>query len=426
MQLITRCPHCKTAFAFDAAQIRIAQGWVRCGKCAELFESDKHLFKRKAVSSQRVHEDSQSSEVGEGVNAELKANLNLGAKADSNSSTSEERVNEINTLSKEDADAQAISTQRVSPNVEPPDFGVINAVPPFDRFSDQSLVDLGISKGEWDELEKWKETEEAEEKEGEGEVEVDVEGEVSQVEIKNDPLAPEIHKLRSDLEYLHDSLDETNWSAHQQINKTLKLPADKRGEDTIKSLSEQLEDFGAFKSEPADNVSSTAGLAQSTASDKSSSAVWGFIHPFALSLLVLLSVCQVLWYYKEILGAFSAESHFLMKSICSSLGVELSWPQETDGLRIESSSFKLIQDESYRLKLRIKNRQDYAVKTPLLELTLLSAEERVLVRKIFKPKELDLQEAISSDKDLNLSLDLHVEPTIATQIVGYKIDFFYP
>ena len=49
MQLITRCPQCETAFSFEASQLSLAQGWVRCGRCAMLFEADKYLFERNAV-----------------------------------------------------------------------------------------------------------------------------------------------------------------------------------------------------------------------------------------------------------------------------------------------------------------------------------------------------------------------------------------
>jgi predicted Zn finger-like uncharacterized protein len=49
MQLITRCPQCQTAFAFEAEKMRMAQGWVRCGRCSKLFEADQHLYEREAA-----------------------------------------------------------------------------------------------------------------------------------------------------------------------------------------------------------------------------------------------------------------------------------------------------------------------------------------------------------------------------------------
>ena len=43
MSLITRCPACGTMFKVVADQLRIAQGWVRCGHCAEVFDASAQL-----------------------------------------------------------------------------------------------------------------------------------------------------------------------------------------------------------------------------------------------------------------------------------------------------------------------------------------------------------------------------------------------
>ncbi len=39
MRLITRCPHCSTLFKAVPDQFRVAQGWVRCGQCSEVFDA---------------------------------------------------------------------------------------------------------------------------------------------------------------------------------------------------------------------------------------------------------------------------------------------------------------------------------------------------------------------------------------------------
>ena len=43
MNQITRCPACATLFKVAADQLKIAQGWVRCGQCGEVFEASLHL-----------------------------------------------------------------------------------------------------------------------------------------------------------------------------------------------------------------------------------------------------------------------------------------------------------------------------------------------------------------------------------------------
>ena len=43
MSLITRCPSCGTAFRVVRDQLKISDGWVRCGQCLDVFDSTPNL-----------------------------------------------------------------------------------------------------------------------------------------------------------------------------------------------------------------------------------------------------------------------------------------------------------------------------------------------------------------------------------------------
>lgn len=43
MSQITRCPACATMFKVVADQLKVAQGWVRCGQCGEVFDASLQL-----------------------------------------------------------------------------------------------------------------------------------------------------------------------------------------------------------------------------------------------------------------------------------------------------------------------------------------------------------------------------------------------
>jgi predicted Zn finger-like uncharacterized protein len=43
MSLITRCPACGTMFKVVPDQLRISEGWVRCGHCADVFDASAHM-----------------------------------------------------------------------------------------------------------------------------------------------------------------------------------------------------------------------------------------------------------------------------------------------------------------------------------------------------------------------------------------------
>jgi predicted Zn finger-like uncharacterized protein len=43
MSLVTSCPACGTMFRVVPDQLKISEGWVRCGHCAEVFDATAHL-----------------------------------------------------------------------------------------------------------------------------------------------------------------------------------------------------------------------------------------------------------------------------------------------------------------------------------------------------------------------------------------------
>ncbi len=43
MSLITRCPACGTMFKVVTDQLKVSQGWVRCGHCTDVFDASLHL-----------------------------------------------------------------------------------------------------------------------------------------------------------------------------------------------------------------------------------------------------------------------------------------------------------------------------------------------------------------------------------------------
>ncbi|KKW69143.1 hypothetical protein AAV94_01790 [Lampropedia cohaerens] len=43
MNAITRCPTCATKFKVTPEQLRVSEGWVRCGRCNSIFDAQSHL-----------------------------------------------------------------------------------------------------------------------------------------------------------------------------------------------------------------------------------------------------------------------------------------------------------------------------------------------------------------------------------------------
>lgn len=48
MSLATRCPACGTVFRVVPDQLKVSEGWVRCGRCCEVFNAAQPLFELEA------------------------------------------------------------------------------------------------------------------------------------------------------------------------------------------------------------------------------------------------------------------------------------------------------------------------------------------------------------------------------------------
>ena len=44
MSFIARCPACQTSYKVVPDQLRISDGWVRCGQCGEIFDASQQLM----------------------------------------------------------------------------------------------------------------------------------------------------------------------------------------------------------------------------------------------------------------------------------------------------------------------------------------------------------------------------------------------
>jgi predicted Zn finger-like uncharacterized protein len=54
MSLVTRCTACGTLFKVVADQLKISDGWVRCGQCAHVFDAQANLVQQNAVADNRA------------------------------------------------------------------------------------------------------------------------------------------------------------------------------------------------------------------------------------------------------------------------------------------------------------------------------------------------------------------------------------
>ncbi len=60
MSLITQCPACNTLFKVVADQLKISEGWVRCGQCREIFDAQTHMVHTAAATKTTAPSEPQA------------------------------------------------------------------------------------------------------------------------------------------------------------------------------------------------------------------------------------------------------------------------------------------------------------------------------------------------------------------------------
>lgn len=60
----TRCPACQTLFRVVPDQLRVSEGWVRCGQCSEIFDAHSHLYKEPFAPEHEQEQEQQRGSAG--------------------------------------------------------------------------------------------------------------------------------------------------------------------------------------------------------------------------------------------------------------------------------------------------------------------------------------------------------------------------
>lgn len=69
--LATRCPVCATVFRVVPDQLRVSDGWVRCGRCAEVFNAAERLVDIDPTAPSRTLDEAAPA-AGDGAHAEAR------------------------------------------------------------------------------------------------------------------------------------------------------------------------------------------------------------------------------------------------------------------------------------------------------------------------------------------------------------------
>lgn len=148
-----------------------------------------------------------------------------------------------------------------------------------------------------------------------------------------------------------------------------------------------------------------------------------------LAVLVLASVTvlawQVHWSHHDWLVARWPALQPAMERLCRLSGCRIEPPRRIESLVVESSGLvRAGAAGTYRLSVVMRNRDRLALRTPSIDLSLTDSQGRVIARRVLQAAELGTNAAsVAPGAELALSATLRARDT---PVVGYTIEIFYP
>jgi predicted Zn finger-like uncharacterized protein len=172
----------------------------------------------------------------------------------------------------------------------------------------------------------------------------------------------------------------------------------------------------------------------------------GALLGFSLMLALLLGLQWVLQ-HKDSLAASSPRIDSALQTLCTALGCQIQSPRRVESLVIDSSTFNKIAADAYRLSFVLKNTGDVPLEMPALELTLTDAQDQAVVRRVLLPAQFGVNSGLLASRaevtgvvSLRVSGDgVRPVPSTSTgaaaspatlanslRVAGYRVLAFYP
>lgn len=144
-------------------------------------------------------------------------------------------------------------------------------------------------------------------------------------------------------------------------------------------------------------------------------------------LLALMLALQFLLLDRDRIAAAFPTLRPVLAGACSAIGCTLSAPRQIEAIAINSSSFTSVKSGVYNLSLTLKNSAVLDLTLPALELTLTDMQDQPVLRRVVLPGEFSGLAIIKAGTELAVSVPIGVRPgVVAEKISGYKLLAFYP
>ena len=471
MSLVTRCPACTTTFKVVRDQLRISDGWVRCGRCSHVFDATLDLHEAQdgalppptsPVTAQGGHmpglvEPSNTAAattppaVSEPVATSPEPPTSLPVEAPA------APPEEAPAPAPEDADffddeqeAPSASASASSQPLASPAFTL--ALPEHGLVADEPWSDLDATEPAWkpppSTLPPFP----------------DIDLNLASPPPAPPPPAPPLPftprfiKTRALIQQSSDdgeSEREQEEKDHDQVQmqkalrraraKSAKIAGAKAREERAAAKAAEVEVEPVVvqaESEPDYSLSSAfePPVGHPFADEEEhADAPPGFWQRRSVRIVlvllalvaVLLLAVQVLRHERDGIAARQPNLRPALAALCRYTGCELAAVRQIGDIVIEGAAFAREKSgtNDYRLSFTLRNGATVPLAMPAIELSLLDTQERAVVRRVLMPADYGAPALLQARADRAASLPLTLSASEAAAlppIAGYRVEAFYP
>lgn len=450
MSLVTRCPACTTTFKVVRDQLRISDGWVRCGRCSHVFDATLDLHEAPDGAAANAAPPVQGAGYMPGLVES--ASEPKGAPELESSSPAEDADffdDEPEQQPRHVLPSQAPATTLAPPPPPPPALEFSLSLPEHGIVADEPWSDLDVSEPAWkpppSTLPPFPN------------IDLNLASPPPAPPPPAPPLpvAPRIKATRG-LMIERASDDgaegerEQEEKDHDQVQMQKALRRARIKSAKIASAKAREERAAAKASPVVVQAESESDLALSpdfelpighpfADDDEPSEKAAGFWQRKGVRIVlvllaviaVLLLILQVIRHERDGIAARQPNLRPALAALCQYTGCELAALRQIGDIVIEGAAFAREKSggNDYRLSFTLRNGATVPLAMPAVELSLLDTQERAVVRRVLLPADYGAPTVLQARADRAASLPLTLSASEAAAlppIAGYRVEAFYP
>jgi predicted Zn finger-like uncharacterized protein len=418
MSLATRCPECGTTFKVVRDQLRISDGWVRCGRCSHVFDGTEHLHDTDATALDMA--PPEALRAGTPTIADIDffndTLLRLQTGTPSIGDGEGDRLSVPMVIT--DHIPQPPRTQPVT--LEAPALGW----PSFSGYASTTTVPVIEFPAD-----------EATASSSAVRQPIDTWSRLPSLHLGDMPQRAEASAPDAVPDAAPDAEDVHFQKALRRARvKSAKIARSRaKGRDSepaavVMTASEPVEPPQAAPELPVATARRRVARAGDAPRRRGFRPGWPWR---TLSVVALLGlVAQMLYQERSAIVARQPSWRPAFAGACEVLGCQLAALQRIADITIDGASFAREKGgEGYQLSFTLRNRADLPLAMPAVELSLIDLQERTVVRRVLRPVDYGAPAVIAARGERTALLPMTLvggDVAALPRVAGFHLDAFYP